>query len=407
MKILLVSEDIPARQLGGLGKHVVRLGNALLDRGHSVTLMGRADVDYGECADEVGFNGPFIGGFDWRRVGWKERSLGVFLPFKRPHIARRIARAIVARAGDFDVVHYHGHYPLVGRYVPASVNFVQTRHDQGSECLIHLRFRNGQICRETDPRACAACASIHPNVLQREISAVAVRQYRRLVAEAFSRHPTIFVSEFLRQRFVQIVPGVKPHSHIVIHNFIDQRSLPANSEAVGGAAQGKRIIVVGRIDEAKGVGAFLDVLSRRSPQHLDVEIVGDGPLRKSLEDSFSSASVRFLGWCPPATTVERIASADAMVVPSVWEEPCGTTILEGLALSKPVLALAQGGTPELKRYERWDGQLALFDSMEDLVDSLATNISHLAEPTREFEADVASVLPRLMAAYGARGRSTS
>src|ERR1017187_1805328 len=113
MRILLVSEDIPARQLGGLGRHVVRLGNALLGRGHTVTLMGRADIPYDECASEVGFNGPYIGGFDWRRVGWKEVTLGVFLPFKRPHIAKRIARSILARSGEFDVVHYHGHFPLV------------------------------------------------------------------------------------------------------------------------------------------------------------------------------------------------------------------------------------------------------------------------------------------------------
>jgi glycosyltransferase involved in cell wall biosynthesis len=400
MKILLVSEDIPARQLGGLGKHVVRLGNALLDQGHSVTLMGRADIDYGECANEVGFHGTFIGGFGWKRVGWKELPLGVFLPFKRPHIAKRIARAIVARAGDFDVVHYHGHYPLVGRYVPASVNFIQTRHDQGSECLIHLRFRKGQICRETDPRACAACAIARPNLIQREISAFAVRQYRRLAGEALSRHPTIFVSDFLRQRFAQIVPSVNPGSHLVIHNFVDQQSLPAGEPAVR-VPNVKRIIVVGRIDEAKGVGAFLNVLTRRSATGLDVEIVGDGPLRKSLQDSFSSPSVRFLGWCSPATTGERIARANAMVVPSIGEEACGTTILEGLALSKPVFALALGGTPELKRYERWDGQLALFASMEELVGDLVGNALHLAEPKREFEADVAFVLPRLIAAYRA------
>ena len=404
MKILLVSEDIPARQLGGLGKHVVRLGNALLDQGHSVTLMGRADIDYGTCASEVGFNGPFIGGFDWKRTGWKELALGVFLPFKRPHIAKRIARAILAVSADFDVVHYHGHYPLVGRYIPASVNFVQTRHDQGSECVIHLRFRKGQICRETDPRACAGCATARPNVIQREISAFAVRQYRRLVGEALSRHPTVFVSDFLRRRFERMVPSANPVSHLVIHNFVDQQSLPANREPAVRVANVKRIVVVGRIDEAKGVGAFLNVLTRHSATGIDVEIVGDGPLRRSLEDSFSSPSVRFMGWCPPARTMERIARADAMVVPSIWEEPFGQATLEGLALGRPVFALALGGTPELKRYERWDGQLALFDSMEELVDALVRASLDIPASKREFEGYIWSVLPRLLVLYQSRSR---
>ena len=39
MRILMVSEDIPAPQVGGLGKHVVTLANALIDAGHQVHLM--------------------------------------------------------------------------------------------------------------------------------------------------------------------------------------------------------------------------------------------------------------------------------------------------------------------------------------------------------------------------------
>lgn len=399
MKILLVSEDIPARQLGGLGKHAVRLGNALLEHGHCVTLMGRADIDYAECSSEVGFNGPFIGGFDLTRTGWKESLLGVFLPFKRPYIAKRIARSILAWAGDFDVVHYHGHYPLVGRYIPPRVNFIQTRHDQGSECLIHIRFREGQPCQATDPRACAGCATARPNILQREISAAAVRQYRRQTAEAFSRHQTIFVSDFLRRRFDEVVPGPRARPNLVIHNFIDLQSLPSHNEPAVRTGSGKRIVIVGRIDEAKGVAAFLEVLSRRSAGGVEVDIVGDGPLRKQTEEALASPSVRFLGWLSQAETLQRVLDADAVAVPSILEEPCGTTILEGLALGKPVFALALGGTHELKRYERWDGQLALFHSMEELVGALVQGPLKVGEPQREFEADVAFVLPRLIAAY--------
>jgi glycosyltransferase involved in cell wall biosynthesis len=399
MKILIVSEDIPAPQVGGLGKHAVRLGNALLERGHAVTLMGRSDVDYAQCTAEVGFHGRFIGGFHLKRTGWKQHLLGVFLPFNRTHVARRIARSIVARAGEFDVVHYHGHLPMVGRYIPANVNFIQTRHDQGSECVMSSRFRNGQPCPETDARACAGCASANPSFLQREISAFAVRQYRRLTAEAFSRHKTIFVSDFLRRRFSQIVPSVNPGTRFVIHNFIDLQSLPTGVGPAIRAANAKRIVIVGRIDEAKGVAAFLEVLSCQPASGIEVEVVGDGPLRKGTEEAFASPSVRFLGWRSQPETLQRISQADAVVVPSIWEEPCGTTILEGLALGKPVFALARGGTPELKRYERWDGQLALFGTMEELVSTLVNTPLPRREPDRDFKADVAQALPQLIAVY--------
>lgn len=50
MKILLVSEDLPAKALGGLGMHVVALGNALIAQGHTVALIGREGPEYSVSA---------------------------------------------------------------------------------------------------------------------------------------------------------------------------------------------------------------------------------------------------------------------------------------------------------------------------------------------------------------------
>jgi glycosyltransferase involved in cell wall biosynthesis len=87
------------------------------------------------------------------------------------------------------------------------------------------------------------------------------------------------------------------------------------------------------------------------------------------------------------------------VVPSICEEAFGLTTLEGLALGKPVFALALGGTPELRRYERWDGQLALFGDMEQLVSALVENPLPLRQPNRDFKADIVLMLPELIAVY--------
>lgn len=401
MRILLVSEDVPRPWPGGLAKQAVRLGNALLERGHAVTLMGLAGpFDYAQC--EVGFNGAYIAGFDFKGCGWKEHALGAFLPYRRSFAARRIARAILARAHEFDVVHYHGHYPMLGRYLPPQLNFVQTRHDHGSECIIHLRFRHGLPCTATDPRECAECATAKPTLLQREISAAAVRQYRRHAAEAFGRHKTIFVSDFLRRSFDRVVPGERSRTTFVVHNFLDLKSLPQRPPPAIRAGSPRRIVIAARLDEAKGVEAFLEALSRLRPGRLAVDIVGDGPRREPAERRFASSAVRFLGWCSERQTVQHVLASDALVMPSILEEPFGLSTLEGLALGKPVFALALGGTPEVRRYERWDGQLALFGSMAELVCALADRALPLAPSYREFEGDAARALPRVLAVYEAR-----
>jgi len=395
MRILLVSEDIPGPWLGGLARQAVRLGNALLERGHAVTLMGlKTPTDSPQC--NVGFNGPFVAGFDFKGCGWKEHKFGVFLPYRRPQVAKRVARAILERAGDFDVVHYHGHLPMVGRYIPAHVNFVQTRHDAGSECPIHLRFRNGRPCAATDPRACAACATPRPNSLQRAVTGFAVRQYRQQAADAFSRHKTIFVSDFLRRSFDRVVPGERSRTTFVVHNFLDLRTLPTRPP-LERPARITRVAIVARLDNGKGVEAFLE----QRPAHIAVDIVGDGPQRAATEQRFASPLVRFHGWRSEAQTMEHVLAADALVMPSLLEEAFGMSTLEGLALGKPVFALARGATPELRRYERWDGQLSLYSTMEELVRALADR-PLLTGEYREFQGDAARLLPQVLAVYEAR-----
>jgi glycosyltransferase involved in cell wall biosynthesis len=262
-----------------------------------------------------------------------------------------------------------------------------------------VRFRNGAPCTASDPRACAGCASASPNAVQRVVSAAAVRQYRRRNAAAFARHKTIFVSEFLRRRLDAIVP-LNGSRSFVIHNFVDLNALPRLALAQAAApAHATRIVIASRIDAMKGVEAFLEALRHRRSARVEVEIVGDGPLRARAEQTFASRSVRFLGWCSQPRTLEHLARAQLVVVPSVWDEPCATTILEGLALGKRVFALARGGTPELKRYERWPGQLALFESMKSLVAAVLDERPAPRPAAREFRADVALALPRILAVY--------
>lgn len=397
MKILLVSEDVPAPILGGLGKHVARLGNALIQAGHEVTLMGARHHDYESCRAEVGFDGPFIAGFDLSGTGWKEARLGAFVPYKRPAIARRISRAILKHADGFDVIHYHGHYPLVGRAIPGHVNFVQTRHDQGSECLTHVRFRQGAVCASSDPHDCAGCAlNARPGAWRQALSTWAVRQYRTHTAAAFARHKTIFVSDFLRAAFQRHVPQADPRKFHVIHNFIDARMLPPPQPG-----DPRHILFVGRIDAAKGVKALLDELARLDTREIRFDLIGDGPGRAACETRHAAPNVRFHGWKLQAEALAATARAGRIVVPSICEESCGTTVLEGLALGKPVYALARGGTPELKRYEHWRGQLHLFADMAALARALlddAPTGGRVPDPGC-FGADVESIVPQILKVY--------
>ena len=398
----MVSEDLPGAQIGGLGKHVVTLSNNLLAQGHQVDILGRNDRGLDQCAAQIGFHGRFIPGFDYARPGWKELQLGVFNPLKRPFFAKKIASAINAHARHYDVVHYHGHLPMTGLYLDPGINYVQTRHDQGSECLTHLRFRGGEVCTTVTPQDCSACISANAGPLRKAVTAIAVRGYREGTATSFGSQKTVFVSEFLRRQFLRAVPGADLARTRVIHNFIDYPRLARHTRAAAGEVHRGQVMLVGRIDAGKGFGEFLAEAAPRLPPHAQVLIVGDGPEREPLAAAYASARIRFLGWKEYDEAIALAVRSHVCVVPSVCEEACSTTVLEALALGKQCVALARGGTPELSGYQRYPGQLQLGTTMRELVNKLLMQLDGaplVLAPAPTFGADSLQVIPKLLDFY--------
>ena len=368
MKILMVSEDLPSAGMGGLARHVLSLSRALGVHGHQVDLMGNDDVPVSVAGVDFDFDGEFFPELRGQFDGWKEMHFGVFMPPKRSAIARRFAKAILRRADHYDVIHYHGHLPNIGRHIPVGVNFIQTRHDQGSDCLIHTRFKRDQICRSVDPHHCAECRTWHPNTLQRTVSAMAVRRFRGEVVEGFRRHKTVFVSDLLRQNLERSFgPG---KWGVTLHNFVDCNRLKSARAAspVAAVTGPLRIFISAKLYAAKGVEAFLETLAPRVNHDMRIDIVGDGSDEERLRDRFVFS--HFHGWQDWQASLNIAARAHAIVVPSVCEEACPSTVLEGLLLGKTVFALKLGGTPELTAYQCGPSQLRLHATMVDLVDSL-------------------------------------
>lgn len=295
----------------------------------------------------------------------------MYLPPRRTWLARRFARIILRYASGYDVIHYHGHVPNVARFIPEHVNFVQTRHDHGSECLALTRFRDGKVCESVDPADCAKCRTPHPNALQRTISKAAVIQFRREVAESFHCHKTIFVSDMLMRNFSRVL-GPGPWG-ITVHHFVDGIYLKKLRDSVQPAKSTEfHVFTAAKLYPAKGVDLFLRELAPQLRSDMRVTVAGDGPLEARLRSEFESDRIRFLGWCTPEKTLEHAAAANAIVVPSIWEEPFGSTTLEGLLLGKPTFALARGATPEQAIYAAEPEQLRLHPDMQSLVTDLVT-----------------------------------
>jgi glycosyltransferase involved in cell wall biosynthesis len=402
MKILFVTEDIPAPHLGGAGKHAVLLANALIEVGHEVEMLGCIS----STAIEV--NNSFLGKLhteiDFSHIGLKEVALGIFNPVRRILMAWRIWKAIKKVSVErFDVIHYHGHIVELGVLVPKHINYVHTLHDQGSECMTMMRFKNGAPCKSVSPVDCAGCATkSQPNILQKMISSTAVVFHRYLARKAFTRHKAIFVSDFVLRRFKEVVGDSDDFNATVIHNFTDARSmqgLPKLAFIQKPMNTRPALLLAGRVHVTKGQALFLESIPDDLLSKIDVRIAGDGPDLAQLKEMHEKRGVTFLGWLSQNDIYKETMQADACVVPSIWEEPCGTVSLEALALGKVVFCLARGGTPEQMRYCNYPNQLRLFVDMSSMVRAIELMDYVNTYQNVSLNADVSGRLPEILNVY--------
>jgi glycosyltransferase involved in cell wall biosynthesis len=154
-------------------------------------------------------------------------------------------------------------------------------------------------------------------------------------------------------QWLQMQVGVEADKIRQIYSGVDVERFAPSSGVVGeGAGNGSILTIgtVGRLDPVKDHASLLQAVRKllcRVPG-LRLTIVGDGPLRASLEALTAALGlggrVTFTG--ARGDTPELMRSFDVFVLPSV-NEGISNTILEAMATGLPVVARRVGGNPEL------------------------------------------------------------
>jgi len=125
----------------------------------------------------------------------------------------------------------------------------------------------------------------------------------------------------------------------------------------GPPAGAPRILHVARLVEKKGTADLLHAfaLVRKNIRDAELVVIGDGPLRDSLEglarELGVQAAVRFFGARGHEETLRELAGARLLCLPSVTaangdQEGLPTVVMEAAAAGKPVVGTRHGGTPE-------------------------------------------------------------
>lgn len=174
----------------------------------------------------------------------------------------------------------------------------------------------------------------------------------------------IAVSQHTRGRHV--AAGLDPDRIDVVHNGVDTAQFRPADEQLRRAERAQlgvhddRLVELyaGRLDAAKGI----EVLLRAWGEHVRRPGAGDdlllvaGAPREHLSPAAAQAYVASLHGSAPEgvrwlgrrlDVVPLYAAADVVVLPSLFEEPFGRVVIEGMASGRPVIASSTGGVPEI------------------------------------------------------------
>ena len=110
-----------------------------------------------------------------------------------------------------------------------------------------------------------------------------------------------------------------------------------------GLGDGPLVLYAGKLSHGKGAGVLLDAvdLVRAKVPNASFVLAGKGDRPVPAREG-----VRHLGALPQDDLFTLYVAADVVVVPSSWPEPLSRVILEAMALGRPVVATAVGGSPE-------------------------------------------------------------
>lgn len=329
MRIVLVHNSYRSSAPSGENRVVDQEGEALAALGHEVARFGRS-------SDEI--------------ARWPLAKKAV-LP-ARTIWSQETYRDLVAalRRDRPDVVHVHNTFPLLSPAVlyacrDAGVPVVATIHNYRLACAGGTFFRRGEVCHDC-VHGLPVRAIVHGCYRESRAATIPLALTTSLHRQAWKSLVSAYVFISASQR--DLLEGCDfPSARVFVrHNLIPHRDLPRT-------AKRPTVVYAGRLDEAKGARLLMagwDRYLRTSGGEpgLSLVIAGGGVLGEEVAEWASTRpSVELEGQVSSDRCAELIAQAQAVLLPSAWEETFGLVAIEAMAASVPPVAADHGSFGEL------------------------------------------------------------
>jgi len=196
----------------------------------------------------------------------------------------------------------------------------------------------------------------------------------------------ITVSNYIKNRVSSIQPSGKIctiYNGINIEAFASNKRSQINRKSVGFSESDFVIVYSGRMNKEKGISELIDAITLlKDAQHIKLLVLGSSFFDNADNDDEFLQSLKtkahiikdkivFTGFIPYKQIPEYLHIADIAVLPSMWEEPFGLTIVEAMAAGLPLITTRSGGIPELCE------NIASIVDRDNIINNLASSILDL------------------------------
>ena len=340
MRVALCTDYFYPR-IGGVQSHIAGLASELERRGHEVTILAKqlkTDLPNGSLRishDRIIYIEPIF-------------PLPIIIVPPKPADVRE-----VIRRGGFEIVHAHH------AFTPTSLLSISA----AEKLRIPSILTNHTIFLASNAKYVWVPASYILYPYRRYIN-------KACLITAVSRAAAKFIEHFAEDKKIAVVPnGVD----IELFESVEKNIQPNLSEK-------PIILYIGRLAYRKGlqvlVRAMPFILKEIPNAHLLIAGKGymDSFIRMLIKSLNLEGNVTMLGFIPDEKLPELYASSRLFVMPSLYCESFGVTLLEAMASGRPVIASNVGGIPEVVK-DGVTGLLFRRGDAEDLADKIIMVLS--------------------------------
>lgn len=342
MKILLVNKFHNVK--GGSETYYFGLGEMLKKAGHEVIYFSMKDEKNVPCEQEkyfvenVDFNAPM------GKLALVKASLKMLYSFEAK---KKFDKLLTDEKPD--VIHLNiFQSQLTGSIVDVAkkhkIPIVYTAHDLKSVCPNYQMMNKGKICEKCingNYTNCFKSGCMKNSKLKSLLATLEAYAYK--LKKTYKKIDLVITpSAFYKKKIDEA--GVFKCPVVHMPNFLPEGAEYSISEP------GSYILYFGRLSHEKGTMTLLKAY-KKANVNKPLYYVGTGPIKEQLEEYVKehnlSDKVKLLGFKSGEELKKLVRESLCVVLPSEWYENGPYSIMEALAVGKPVIVTSLGGLPEM------------------------------------------------------------